>query len=186
MSSYLECVGVLFGVLYLILISKGIRWGWVSGIFSAIIYVYLTYETQLYLQAALQLFYVFLGIWAFMNWGREKSIEIVKMSVKTNLLLLFFGVCLIFFINYLLSFTNQNRATIDSIVTVFSVIATVLTALKYIENWIYWWGINVLAIYLFYTQGLEFTVLLYGAYFVISIYGFREWRLKMKTTNEKG
>ena len=92
MSSYLECFGVLFGVLYLILISKGIRWGWVSGVFSAIIYVYLTYETQLYLQAALQLFYVFLGIWAFMNWGREKSIEIVKMSVKTNLLLLFFGV----------------------------------------------------------------------------------------------
>ncbi len=167
------------------LISKGIRLGWFFGIFSALLYVYLTYETSLYLQSFLQLSYVFLGFWGFYSWGNKNSIHIQKMSKKMNIGILAVGICLVFCFIYILSFTNQDMAILDSIVSVFSIIATILTALMYIENWIYWWGVNLLAIYLFYMQGLEFTTILYGVYFIISIYGYREWTLKMTTSLEK-
>jgi nicotinamide mononucleotide transporter len=115
-----------------------------------------------------------------MKWGKENSFQIDTLSLKTNLGLLILGITLTFGCSYALSFTNQKMAFLDSAVSVFSIIATVLTALKYIDNWIYWWFINLLAIYLYYMQNMEFTTVLYASYFVISIYGFIEWKAKLK------
>jgi nicotinamide mononucleotide transporter len=115
-----------------------------------------------------------------MNWGKENFFQINTLSLKTNLGLLVIGICLTLGFSYILSFTNQKMALLDSAVSVFSIIATVLTVLKYIDNWIYWWFINLLAIYLYYMQNMEFTAVLYASYLVISIYGFIEWRTKLK------
>ena len=177
---YLEYFAVFSGLLYLILISKGLKAGWVFGILCAIIYTYLTCINRLYFQSFLQFSYVFLGLWGFMNWGKENFFQINTLSLKTNLGLLVIGICLTLGFSYILSFTNQKMALLDSAVSVFSIIATVLTVLKYIDNWIYWWFINLLAIYLYYMQNMEFTTVLYASYLVISIYGFIEWRAKLK------
>jgi len=177
---YLEYLAVFSGLLYLILISKGLKSGWVFGILCAIIYTYMTFINRLYFQSLLQFSYIFLGFWGYVNWGKEKTIQINALSLKTNLGLLVIGICLTLGFSYILSFTNQKMALLDSAVSVFSIIATVLTALKFIDNWIYWWFINVLAIYLYYMQNMEFTTVLYASYLVISIYGFIEWRAKLK------
>jgi len=78
-----------------------------------------------------------------------------------------------------LSYTDQKSVLIDSFVSVFSLLATVLTIFRLIENWYYWWVINLLAIVLFYQQNLNATVFLYVVYLALSIYGYLEWRKKL-------
>ena len=63
----LENLAILFGVAYLILIIKGIRYGWLFGILSAFIYSFLSFQTNIFLQGVLQIVYVFLGFWGFFN-----------------------------------------------------------------------------------------------------------------------
>jgi len=182
---YLEYLAVFSGLLYLILISKGLKSGWLFGILCAIIYTYMTFINRLYFQSILQFLYVFLGFWGYVHWGKEKILQIKSLALKINLGLVMLGLILALGCTYVLSFTDQNMALLDSLVSVFSIIATVLTALKYIENWVYWWFINLLAIYLYYMQNMEFTTILYAAYLVISIYGFMKWRTKLKVVYDE-
>ena len=179
----LENLAILFGVAYLILIIKGIRYGWLFGILSAFIYSFLSFQTNIFLQGVLQIVYVFLGFWGFFNWAKEDRLMVRRLSFKLNLGVLILGLFLSGAAYYLISFTNQESAVLDSFVTVFSIIATYLTAQKIIENWFYWWVINDLAMVLYFEQGMENSVLLYLTYLLLSFYGYREWRLRLKSKN---
>ena len=179
MIDYLEYFAVFSGILYLILISKLIRLGWVFGVISAAAYTYICFQSSLYFQSVLQLIYVFTGILGFWSWSElkdNKGSKTFHLSLQENTLVFLGAVLFVFISFYLLSYTTQESALLDSVVTVFSLVATVLTILRCIENWYYWWGVNVLAMVLFYQQNLKTTVFLYGVYLVISIYGYIQWQ----------
>ena len=176
----LENLAILSGITYLILIIKGIRSGWIFGIISAMIYAYLSFKTNLFLQGFLQIIYVFLGAWGFIHWAKEDRLVVRSLTLKQNMGVLLLGLFLSGTAYYLISFTDQESAVLDSLVTVFSIIATCLTAQKLIENWFYWWVINVLAMALYFGQGMENSAFLYLSYLLLSFYGYREWRMRLK------
>ena len=183
MVDYLEYLAVFSGILYLILISKLIRLGWVFGVISAAAYTYICFQSSLYFQSVLQLIYVFTSILGFWSWSElidNKGSDTFHLSFRQNTLI-FMGAALFALLAfYLLSYTDQESALLDSVVTVFSLVATALTVLRCIENWYYWWGINALAMILFYQQNLKSTVFLYGVYLIISIYGYLQWQKTLK------
>ena len=179
MIDYLEYFAVFSGILYLILISKLIRLGWVFGIISAVAYTYICFNSSLYFQSVLQLIYVFtgiLGLWHWLELKENKGSETFHLSIRQNTWIFMGAVISVFISFYLLSFTTQESAFLDSLVTIFSLVATVLTILRCIENWYYWWGVNALAMVLFYQQNLKTTVFLYGVYLIISLYGYIQWQ----------
>ena len=59
--------------MYLILLSKVIRWGWIFGIMSAALYAYICFNVSLYFQSILQCIYVFAGLWGFWSWSELKE-----------------------------------------------------------------------------------------------------------------
>ena len=75
-----------------------------------------------------------------------------------------------------LFFPKAQRPLIDSFTTVFSFIATYLTAKKWIENWLYWIVIDAVTVYLYFSRGLNIYALLMLAYSVIAIFGYLEWK----------
>ncbi|MDC0272096.1 nicotinamide riboside transporter PnuC [Crocinitomicaceae bacterium] len=182
MTPYLEYFAVISGVIYLILISRVLRWGWIFGILSSAVYTFICFDKSLYIQSVLQLIYVCTGIWGFLSWstaddGGEK--ETYQLSKGQNVLI--FTITLLFSViaYYVMSFTDQKSALLDSFVSVFSLLATGLVVLRIIENWYYWWVINAMAMVLFYQQNLKTTVMLYGIYLILSVYGFVQWRKKI-------
>ena len=182
MIDYLEYFAVFSGILYLILISQVIRWGWIFGIMSAAAYTFICFNAALYFQSVLQLIYVFTGLWGFMRWidttkTHEKTTT--QLSVKQNILIFLATFVFAIVAFYFLSFTNQKSALLDSFVSVFSILATAMTVFRLIENWYYWWAINSLAIVLFYQQNLKTTVFLSVVYLILSIYGYVQWRKKL-------
>ena len=182
MIDYLEVFAVICGIIYLILLSKVIRWGWVFGIMSAVSYTYICFQTSLYFQSFLQILYVFAGIWGFWSWSEliePTETATYHLSLKQNILIFFVALVFAIVAFYLLGFTDQNSALLDSFVSIFSILATAMTVFRLIENWYYWWIINLLAIVLFYQQNLKATVFLYAVYLALSIYGYLEWRKKL-------
>ncbi len=50
-----------------------------------------------------------------------------------------------------------------------------MVARKILENWLYWLVIDGVSIHLYLDRGLYLTALLFVAYLVIAIFGFRQW-----------
>jgi nicotinamide mononucleotide transporter len=52
-------------------------------------------------------------------------------------------------------------------------------ARKILENWIYWFVIDTVSIYLYINRDLYFTAVLFAGYLVMIVIGYRSWRASM-------
>ena len=57
-----------------------------------------------------------------------------------------------------------------------SIVTTIMVARKILENWLYWIAIDAVSIYLYLSQDLYQTAILFVLYMILSIMGYYEWR----------
>jgi len=76
---------------------------------------------------------------------------------------------------FLAAETQAAWPHLDASTTVLSLFATWLTARGKLENWLYWIVVDAVLAWLYATQGLVFTALLFLIYLVIAAAGFIEW-----------
>ena len=102
----------------------------------------------------------------------KKILELIK---KVNwLLLLIIWTTLLS--GYLLDkYTEAALPFLDALTTWGAIIATYMVAKKLIENWIYWFVIDSISIFLFISRDLNLTALLFTGYLVIIFFGYRSW-----------
>ena len=176
----LEILAVILGFIYLFLIAKKTRIAWIFGVASSILYCYICAENKLQIQAGLQLIYVFLGILAYYQWGRETKIKIKLFSWKIHSFALIIGSILTFLLGSIFAKNEQFLPFLDAFIAVFAIFSTFLATKAILENWIYWIILNLLSMYLFWAQGLNWSVLLFFGYAVTAIYGFYSWRKELR------
>ena len=70
-----EALAVLLGVVYVLLILKRNRLGWIAGGLSSSIYVYLAAHARLPMQSLLQAYYVVMSFYGWYNWTRASQSE---------------------------------------------------------------------------------------------------------------
>ena len=63
----------------------------------------------------------------------------------------------------------------DAMVAMLSITAQLLQARRRIESWVYWLVVDLIAVPLYYSRGLEATALLYALFFFLSFGGLLEW-----------
>ena len=63
----------------------------------------------------------------------------------------------------------------DGSVAMLSIAAQVLMSRRYLENWLLWIAVDVLAIGLFAVKGLALTAFLYAIFLALSIWGLIQW-----------
>ena len=64
----------------------------------------------------------------------------------------------------------------DALTTTFSVIATILLIKRKLECWLFWFVVDVLAIYIYYQRGIYLVSLEYFIFLCIVVYGYINWR----------
>jgi nicotinamide mononucleotide transporter len=183
--SVLELFAALTGLLYLGLITIKQRPGWIFGCISSLIYMILCFQQNLFLQSGLQVIYLFLGVYGYFSWNKVASSVILGLSSKQHVIILTAGCLISLITGTMMSKTNQQLPYLDALITIFSIIATFLTTKSILENWIYWIVINILAIYLFVTQEMHLTALLFLINTIGSVYGYLNWRKIMSQKNDK-
>ena len=176
----IEIVAVIFGFAYVILAAKNKISCWIFGIIGSALSIFLfVVYAKLYAESVLYLFYVFAGIYGWINWkNQKKESEVYQHNLKTHLLIVIGGTIVTFLFYYTMTyfFNGAKKPLTDSFTTIFSFIATYLTTKKWIENWIYWVVIDAVTTYLYFSRGLEIYSILMLAYSFIAIYGYLEWK----------
>ncbi len=177
---FLEIGAVFLAVAYLLLaVRRDIRC-WIAGIMSSSIYFILMFTANLYMESILQIFYIFMGVYGFNQWKSDiantEEISIITWNLKTHLIVL--GIIFIssYFAGYILdTYTDAKLPFLDSLTTFGALFATYMVAKKILENWIYWFLIDSVSIYLFIERELYLTSILFCLYLIIIIFGFRSW-----------
>ena len=177
---WMEFLAVVSAIVYLLLaVRQDIRC-WLAAILSSFLYFFIMFSAGLYMEAGLQIFYILMAVYGWSQW-REESTANIKFSVKTwkpiNHL---FVISLIFFLAYasgliLEKFTNAVFPFIDALTTWGAIVATYMVAKKLLENWIYWFVIDSISIFLFMSRGLVLTSILFFIYLIIIYFGYKSW-----------
>jgi len=181
-TSALEALAVLLGVIYLLLILKRNRLGWVAGAISSAIYVYLSARARLPMQSALQVYYVLMAAYGWHIWTRSRDQPgggISRWPLRRHVLVLAALLCLsALTAQWLKRETHAAWPYLDSMTTWTGLLATWLVARMKLENWLYWIGADVVTVFLFAAQGYPFSAALFMTYAIIAVFGYREWLRK--------
>ena len=183
----LEPIAAAFGVACLYLLIRQSIWAWPVGIVMTSLYALIFFDAQLYANFGLQIVFCTLQIYGWWFWlsHRSKAEADSKAPVKLLsgralavwLVVGALGVAVLGF--GLARFTDGAAPFWDAGVTSFSLVAQFLLARKYLQNWLIWIGVDVVAIGLYFSQGLYWTSGLYGLFLLMCIWGYVEWRRDM-------
>lgn len=80
--------------------------------------------------------------------------------------------------------TSSDVPLIDAFLTSGSLLATYMSAQKWLENWLLWIFVNILYIALYIYKDLHLTALLYGLFIVLAVFGWVQWSKKIKQSAE--
>jgi nicotinamide mononucleotide transporter len=180
LTSPLEDIAVLLGVVYVLLILKRNRYGWIAGGLSSSIYVYLAARALLPMQSVLQAYYVVMSFYGWFSWTRSKQADQAPRIVRWPPLHHLAALALIVLMSlisahWLALETHAAWPYLDSFTTWVSLLATWMVARMKLENWLYWITADAITAYLFAAQGHPVSTGLFLTYLVIAIFGFREW-----------
>jgi nicotinamide mononucleotide transporter len=179
-TSLLEATGAVLGLVYVVLILRRHRAGWIAGAASSLIYVYLSLEARLPMQSLLQAGYVALSVYGWYRWKRNAEQEGGRIrywpAVRHVLpIAAIVGVSAVS-AHFLAARTQAAWPWVDSLTTWTSVYATWLVTRMQLENWLYWIVNDLLTVFLFGAQGHPLTAGLYLLYLGFAAAGFVSWR----------
>jgi nicotinamide mononucleotide transporter len=184
----LETLAVALGIGYLLLAMRESSLCWYCAFLSTALYVWIFGDVSLYMESALNVYYMAMAIYGWLQWqrgGADKSgVKIICWTARQHIL----GVAIILAASvtsgYLLSSNTAAKLPyLDSFTTWGSVFATIMVAQKVLENWLYWIVINSVSIYLYIDRGLDQTAAMFFLYLVLASIGFLTWKKAYDTQN---
>ena len=163
-----------------------IHWGWPLTIVASLLYAWLFYASKLYGEAGVNVFFAVAAVWGWWQWlhGHRAAsagpLRIARLDrqgllVATVAWLLLWLACALL----LRSITDSDVPWADGFVTAGSIVGTVLLGRKFIENWPLWIVVNAASVALFAYKGLHLTVVLYVIFFLLAIWGWRAWSVRL-------
>ena len=187
--NWFEIVAAILAIAYLILaMLQDIRC-WVAWIISSLMYFFVMYSANLYMEALLQIFYIFIGLYGLYQWrfkaDKKDALKITTWSVKNHLIVIGALVFLTSLSGYVLMiYTVAASPFIDAFTTWGAIAASYLVAKKILENWFYWFVIDFVSVFLFISRELYPTALLFIVYLVLVVIGYSAWRKSWQLADE--
>jgi nicotinamide mononucleotide transporter len=179
-TSFAEWMGVSTSIIYLLLATYEKRSCWYFAFTSSILYVYLSFVGQLYVDSVLNIFYALMAVYGWFLWNQQNGNvekQIHKLALKWHLQWLTIAVILGGLTGWILEkYTDQAYPFIDSIAFYLSILATWMTTKKVLENWMYFVLIDLTMIFIYFNRGYYLTSFLFLAYTLLALRAFFTWR----------
>lgn len=189
MAWIIEGVGAVLAIAYLLLALKQNKLCWFAWIASSILYLYVMYQAGLYMESLLQVFYLCMGFYGLSQWSKtinnNQNTYVDLWSIGNHIFAISLVIVLSFLSGTLLSnFSNAALPFIDAFTTWGAIVASYMVAKKILENWIYWFVIDFISVFIFASRGLYFTSALFATYLVIIYFGYKSWSKIRLNQNE--
>jgi len=181
-----EASAVALNTVYVILAVKEKILCWPFGILASLISIWLFIQIGLFAEAILFIYYVLMGLYGWWSWSQGRTeggeLDIRTWKYSRHIAIILTGILFSFLLGATLSeWTTAKSPYFDSFTTIFSFIATWLTARKLLENWIYWIIIDLATIFLYASKDIFLYAALSLVYTFMAIYGLIEWRKKLRS-----
>ncbi|MBL8271201.1 nicotinamide riboside transporter PnuC [Steroidobacter sp.] len=176
-----ELAALLFGLAYLLLAVRRNLLCWLCALLSSAIPIVLFLKAALYMQVLLNVFYLVMAVYGFINWRRGQTeagdVRIESWTVNKHVTVIVLVIIASALNGWALSrWTDSPAPYLDSFVTWGSVVTTWMVTRRIIENWLYWIVVDGAAAWLCFSQGLQALALLFIIYLGIVVRGYFVWR----------
>ena len=182
---FLDILGFVVGLVYLILEYKASIWLWLASIIMPAIDMVLYYKAGLYADFGMAVYYCLAGVYGYLSWKlfkrssgdakrEERPVTRYRKShilpSAAALLLLWFGIWWM-----LTHWTDSTVPVADAFTTALSIVALWALAQKYAEQWLLWLVVDAVCCVLYVRKGIPFKAAIYGIYTVVAVLGYRKW-----------
>jgi nicotinamide mononucleotide transporter len=179
-SSLLEAAGFATGALNVWLATRQRVLSWPVGIVNAAVYAVVFARAGLYSDTGLQLAYVALSVYGWIQWRRggpgRTPLAVSRASGATLARLAVAGTA-----GWLALATVTSRIpgsslpALDAALVAGSLVAQYMMTRKLRECWLLWIAVDVSYVALFVYKALWLTALLYALFTLLAVAGFRAW-----------
>ena len=187
-AHWLDIFTTILGFIYIWLEYKAHIGLWLVSIIMPAMDVWLYGSHGLYGDAGMAVYYTFAAIygyavWKFGNGGKHGKTSLPITHIRGKYLLPVFAAFLAVWAATYLVLSNYTDSTVpatDAFTNALSIVGLWALARKYVEQWIIWIVVDLFCCYLYIVKGIPFKALLYGAYVIIAVLGYRNWLRLMK------
>ncbi len=172
-------IAVALGLANIVLLVRRSVWNYPFAIAMVSLYALIFFEAKLYSDVLLQGFFLILNVYGWWHWhrtGEGREVPVRWLSAQGRMIAIGLAIgASIGWGNLMARYTDAAAPHWDAAVAMLSVVAQFLLAKRFIENWIGWITVDLLAIGLYWSRGLQLTAGLYGVFLILSIVGLRQW-----------
>ena len=185
--AWLEVVAFVLAIAMVVCNMRVNAIAWPLAITSSLLYFALFWNSKLYGDASLQVFFVVVALWGWWQWLRGtqadgRALQVRQLGAQGRwLTLAALAIAWPATGLFLKTTTDSDVPWWDAFPTAASVIGQWLLGRKYVENWPTWVVVNVVSVALFAYKGLWLTVILYALFIALSFAGWRAWQRMVAT-----
>lgn len=179
-TTLLEWIGAITGIGCVYLAAKQSIWNWPVAIISVLSYTIVFFESQLYGDAGLQVYFLGTSVYGWYFWIRKKQRHekpVTSLSFKELAITIIVTIALSLLLGlFLKNFTPTNVPYIDGFCTAISFIAQILMTRKILQNWALWIFVDICYVPLYIYKNLYVTAVLYVILLVLAWLGHVDWQ----------
>lgn len=177
----LDAVAAICGVFCVVLCAGGKKSQYYWGFANIIAYIVIAFINKYYGEVMLNgLYYLptqFVGLYVWNKHydQKEDKVEGLRMDTKHAVVWSVCSIGGIFVYKLILDALGGNATLLDSMSTVFSLVANVLMVLRYREQWALWIVVDVVTVAMWVIAGDLLMTVMWAIYLMNAIYGFIMW-----------
>lgn len=181
-TGLLEWFGVFTGILCVWLAAKNNIYNWPIAIVSVVIYIFIFFESKLYADMGLQVYFFAMNVYGWYFWSKNRNnpeaSRPIAIITKKEIMLSILGVIVF---TVILGFmlkknTDASFPFLDSFCTACSLVAQVFLARKVLQNWLIWIFVDIIYVGMYISKDLYATAVMYALYVYIASVGYLDWR----------
>ncbi|MBT8059388.1 MAG: nicotinamide riboside transporter PnuC, partial [Gammaproteobacteria bacterium] len=133
-----EILAVVMAIAYLVLAIRQNIWCWAAAAVSTLLYLYVMYRANLYMESALQLFYLGMAVYGWQQWRKGGddggALKVSTWPLRHHLFAIGSVLLLVMISGALLTrYSDAALPHVDSFTTWGAVVATFMVARKVLE-----------------------------------------------------
>ncbi|MDR2123308.1 MAG: nicotinamide riboside transporter PnuC [Flavobacteriaceae bacterium] len=188
-TSWLEGIGVCFGVAEVLFAKRNKIWLYPCGLISICITIYLYLDKRLYAEILLYAYYFVMSVYGWFIWLKRGTAKLSVGYSTPKEWMTSIGIVIVSYFSlyvFLKYFTNSDVPFWDSSVSAFAWAGMWLLAKRRLENWLFLTVSNIISIPLLIYKGLFLYSLLTMFLLVVGILGYFSWKKLIDSPSESG
>ena len=185
-------ISALTGVWCVILTGQGKRLSFIVGTINVLCYAYISFHTGYYGEVMLNLLYYFpMNFVGFYMWNKHMNkdtgeVKKNRLSLKKSILVYLLTTIGIFVYGLILKAMGGKLPYIDSMSTIVSIVAQILSVRRLTEQWVLWIIVDIVTIIMWaieFAKGGEniATLAMWSIYLINAIIMFIKWNKEAKS-----